>query len=185
MHRKNAEIAEDEVDASDIAAIRYARECACCTALQRLITYSGHWTLKCIAMAPVLRRDNFVQGETNFKQDMASIKEKAEEQGTAQPELKSTAHDIKKVDQKTFTVERDTLTDTLVSCILCTADGNQQMMCIAMSRILSGPGRALMHDNSFERGCKHSSVAQALLLQDCQSQALNLCMQNALLTCMS
>ena len=47
-------------------------------------------------------------GETNFKEDMASIKEKAQEQGTAQPELKSTAHDIKKVIKTTFTVERDT-----------------------------------------------------------------------------
>ena len=28
MHRKNAEIAEDEVDASDIAAIRYVEDLA-------------------------------------------------------------------------------------------------------------------------------------------------------------
>ena len=74
------------------------------------------------------RRDNFVEGETNFKEDMASIKEKAQEQGTAQPELKSTAHDIKKVIQMTLTVERDTL-KWLVwsSCVSCTAHGNQQI----------------------------------------------------------
>ncbi|CAK0782530.1 hypothetical protein CVIRNUC_005748 [Coccomyxa viridis] len=62
LEQKNAEIAEDEVDASDIAAIR----------------------------------DDFVEGDPNFKEDMASMKGKAQEQGTAQPELKSTAHDIKK-----------------------------------------------------------------------------------------
>ena len=49
-----------------------------------------------------------MEGDPNFKEDMASMKGKAQEQGTAQPELKSTAHDIKKVIQMTFTVERDT-----------------------------------------------------------------------------
>ena len=38
-----------------------------------------------------------MQGDDNFKQDMASMKDKAQEQGTAQPELKSTAQVIKKV----------------------------------------------------------------------------------------
>ena len=74
------------------------------------------------------RRDNFVTGETNFKEDMASIKEKAQEQGTAQPELKSTAHDIKKVIKMTFTLERDTLEWMVwISRIFCTAHGNQQI----------------------------------------------------------
>ena len=49
-----------------------------------------------------------MEGDPNFKEDMASMKGKAQEQGTAQPELKSTAHDINKVIQMTFTVERDT-----------------------------------------------------------------------------
>ncbi|CAL5228673.1 g11846 [Coccomyxa viridis] len=62
LEEKNAKIAEDEVDASDIAAIR----------------------------------DNFITGETNFKQDMDSIKDKAQQQGTAQPELRDAAKDIKK-----------------------------------------------------------------------------------------
>ena len=43
------------------------------------------------------RRDNFITGETNFQQDMNSIKGKAEQQGSAQPELRNVAKDIKKV----------------------------------------------------------------------------------------
>lgn len=42
-------------------------------------------------------RDNFVTGETNFKQDMESMRGKAEQQGTAQPGLRDAAKDIKKV----------------------------------------------------------------------------------------
>ena len=42
-------------------------------------------------------RDNFITGETNFQQDMSSIKGKAEQQGSAQPELRNVAKDIKKV----------------------------------------------------------------------------------------
>ena len=41
MHRKNAEIAEDEVDASDIAAIRYAEDLA---------------LLNCLAAITIIRR---------------------------------------------------------------------------------------------------------------------------------
>lgn len=36
-------------------------------------------------------------GETNFQQDMAFLKDKAEQQGAAQPEMKSAVADIKKV----------------------------------------------------------------------------------------
>ena len=36
-------------------------------------------------------------GETNFKQDMESMRGKAEQQGTAQPGLRDAAKDIKKV----------------------------------------------------------------------------------------
>lgn len=62
LAEKNARLAEDEVDASDIAAIR----------------------------------DDFVTGDPNFNQEIDSMRSKAQQQGTAQPELRDAAKDIKK-----------------------------------------------------------------------------------------
>lgn len=42
-------------------------------------------------------RDDFVTGDPNFNQDIDTMRSKAEEQGTAQPELRDAAKEIKKV----------------------------------------------------------------------------------------
>ena len=57
-------------------------------------------------------RDNFVTGETSFKQDMESMRGKAEQQGTAQPGLRDAAKDIKKV--RATKPYKDPLADTVL-----------------------------------------------------------------------
>ena len=42
-------------------------------------------------------RDDFVTGDPNFNKDIDAMRSKAEQQGTAQPELRDAAKEIKKV----------------------------------------------------------------------------------------
>ena len=94
--RKNARLADDEVDASDIAAIRSAAlYLLFCKSWRALISSVKH--IHCLYDSYSHCRDDFVTGDPNFKQDIDTVKSKAEQQGTAQPELRDAAKEIKKV----------------------------------------------------------------------------------------
>ena len=47
-------------------------------------------------------RDDFVTGDPNFNKEMDTMRSKAEQQGTAQPDLRDAAKDIKKVLSSSF-----------------------------------------------------------------------------------
>ena len=53
--------------------------------------------INCLCYIYLHCRDDFVTGDPNFNQEMDSMRSKAEQQGTAQPELRDVAKDIKKV----------------------------------------------------------------------------------------
>ena len=82
------------MDASDIAAIR-------CAALNLLYSWRALiLSAKCIHCLYDIYlhcRDDFVTGDPNFNQEIDTMRSKAEQQGTAQPELRDAAKEIKKV----------------------------------------------------------------------------------------